>query len=62
MHISLTPRLEEMVRNKVGSGLYNNASEVIRAALRLMADADEERKERLKAARKAAKLEMKANQ
>lgn len=54
MHISLTPKLEEMVRNKVDSGLYNNASEVIRAALRLMADADEEHKERLKAVREAA--------
>ena len=54
VHISLTPKLEEMVRNKVDSGLYNNASEVIRAALRLMADADEEHKERLKAVREAA--------
>ena len=53
MHISLTPKLEKMVRNKVDSGLYNNASEVIRAALRLMADADEEHKERLKAFRDA---------
>lgn len=51
MHISLTPKLEEMVRNKVDSGLYNNASEVIRAALRLMADVDKERAERLKALR-----------
>ena len=60
VHISLTPKLEEMVRNKVDSGLYNNASEVIRAALRLMADADEEHKERLKAVREAAKFEVKA--
>ena len=36
MHISLTPKLEEMVRNKVDSGLYNNASELMREALRLM--------------------------
>ncbi|MAU40099.1 MAG: type II toxin-antitoxin system ParD family antitoxin [Kordiimonas sp.] len=47
MHISLTPKLEEMVRNKVDSGLYNNASEVIRAALRLMANEDKEHEERL---------------
>ncbi|MFD2263229.1 type II toxin-antitoxin system ParD family antitoxin [Lacibacterium aquatile] len=41
MHVSLTPKLEEMVREKVESGLYNNASEVIRDALRLMATQDE---------------------
>lgn len=35
MHISLTPELERTVRRKVESGLYNNASEVIREALRL---------------------------
>jgi antitoxin ParD1/3/4 len=36
MHISLTPELEAQVRAKVESGLYNNASEVIRDALRFM--------------------------
>lgn len=35
MHISLTPELEKAVKKKVESGLYNNASEVIREALRL---------------------------
>lgn len=52
MHVSLTPKLEEMVRQKVESGYYNNASEVIREALRLMAarDATEAQKlERLRA-------------
>jgi antitoxin ParD1/3/4 len=34
MHISLTPELESVVKRKVESGLYNNASEVIREALR----------------------------
>jgi len=34
MNISLTPELEKMVRERVESGLYNNASEVIREALR----------------------------
>ncbi len=34
MNISLTPELERAVKNKVASGLYNNASEVIREALR----------------------------
>lgn len=36
MHVSLTPALEEMIRRKVESGLYSDASEVIREALRLM--------------------------
>ena len=34
MHISLTPELENAVKSKVASGLYNNASEVICEALR----------------------------
>ncbi len=34
MHISLTPELESKVKQKVASGFYNNASEVIRDALR----------------------------
>ncbi len=34
MHVSLTERLDDYVRQKVASGLYNNASEVIREALR----------------------------
>lgn len=40
MNISLTPKLEEMVKAKVASGLYNNASEVVSEALRLMAVRD----------------------
>ena len=36
MHISLTDELESRVKAKVESGLYNNASEVIREALRFM--------------------------
>jgi len=36
MHVSLTPELEKIVKEKVATGLYNNASEVIREALRFM--------------------------
>lgn len=36
MNVSLTPELERIVKEKVASGLYNNASEVIREALRFM--------------------------
>ena len=36
MHISLTKELESIIKEKVGSGLYGNASEVVRDALRQM--------------------------
>ena len=36
MHVSLTPELEAIVKQRVESGLYNNASEVVREALRFM--------------------------
>ena len=40
MNVSLTPELEAFVDGKVGSGLYNNASEVIREGLRLLKEHD----------------------
>lgn len=40
MNVSLTPELEALVQAKVATGMYNNASEVIREALRLMKDRD----------------------
>ncbi|CAN8140863.1 antitoxin ParD1/3/4 [uncultured Thiomicrorhabdus sp.] len=36
MNISLTPELENRIKAKVATGLYNNASEVIREALRFV--------------------------
>ena len=36
MNISLTPELEKFVADRLGSGLYHSASEVIRDALRLL--------------------------
>ena len=36
LSVNLTDRLERLVREKVDSGLYNSASEVVREALRLM--------------------------
>ena len=47
MNISLTPQLEEMIRQKVDSGLYNSASEVVRDALRLMDEKDRMRATKL---------------
>jgi antitoxin ParD1/3/4 len=41
MNVSLTPELERLVHEKVSSGLYNSASEVVREALRLLQERDE---------------------
>ncbi len=40
MNVSLTPELENLVNEKVKSGLYNSASEVIRESLRLLKEQD----------------------
>ena len=40
MNISLTPELENLVQQKVQSGLYTSASKVVREALRLLNDRD----------------------
>jgi antitoxin ParD1/3/4 len=40
MNVSMTDRLAGYVRKKVKSGRYNNASEVVREALRRMEDED----------------------
>jgi len=42
MNVSLTSELEKYVRRKVASGLYNNASEVIREALRALLEREGE--------------------
>ncbi len=47
MNVSLTPELEEFVHQRVRSGRYTSASEVVREALRLLADRDELREFRL---------------
>ena len=42
MNVSLTPELEALVNEKVRSGLYHTASEVVREALRLLKNRDDE--------------------
>ena len=52
MNISLTPELERLVADKVKTGMYGSASEVVRAALRLLVEQDQLRRlrrEKLKA-------------
>lgn len=41
MNVSLTPELEKYVNEKVRSGRYNSASEVMRESLRLLQDHEE---------------------
>jgi antitoxin ParD1/3/4 len=47
MNVNLTPQLEELVREKVESGLYTSASEVVREALRLLQEQDHLKEARL---------------
>ena len=42
MNVSLTRELEDLVNEKVRSGLYQTASEVVREALRLLKLRDDE--------------------
>jgi antitoxin ParD1/3/4 len=46
MNVSLTPKLEGFVKAKVKTGDYNNASEVVREALRLLQREEEAIRER----------------
>ncbi len=47
MNVSLTPELEQLVTEKVESGRYTSASEVIREALRLLEEHDQLKQQRL---------------
>ncbi len=61
MHVSLTTKLTSCVKAKVESGLYNNASEVIREALRFM-DTHEEWIHEIKLAHLRDQLKVGADQ
>ena len=52
LNVSLTPQQETRVRERVASGEYVSASEVVRAALRLLDQQDELRKLKLEELRK----------
>jgi len=47
MNISLTPELERLVDDKVKSGRYASASEVIREGLRLLEEQEQLKQQRL---------------
>ena len=47
MNVSLTPDLERYIQEKVDAGRYRSSSEVVREALRLLEEKDQEREQRL---------------
>ncbi|MGD9890446.1 MAG: type II toxin-antitoxin system ParD family antitoxin [Dehalococcoidia bacterium] len=51
MNVSLTEEMEHFINERVASGRYRSASEVVREALRLMQEREEERQMRLNALR-----------
>jgi antitoxin ParD1/3/4 len=55
VNVSLTPELEELVQQKVQSGMYHTASEVIREGLRLLKEQDIIREMRLEELRREVK-------
>ena len=54
-NINLTEHLDQFVEENVSSGQYQNASEVVRDGLRLLAQRTEEDAQKLKALRRAAR-------
>ena len=50
-NVNLTPELDRFVSVKVEAGLYSNASEVMRAALRLLERDEREHEEKMAALR-----------
>jgi len=59
MNVSLTPQLEELIKKKLKSGLYNSASEVIREALRLLEEQDRLKEMKLEELRKEVRAGIK---
>ena len=56
MNISLPRQLEEWVDQRVQSGMYQSASEVLRAALRLLIEQEELKQIRVEAARRQVQV------
>ena len=54
-NINLTEHFDHFVQRQVSSGRYSNASEIVREALRLLEEQEQERQVKLKALRQAAK-------
>jgi antitoxin ParD1/3/4 len=54
-NINLTEHFDHFVEHQLSSGRYKNASEIVREALRLLEEQEQERNAKLKALRQAAK-------
>jgi antitoxin ParD1/3/4 len=54
-NINLTEYFDLFVKRQISSGRYSNASEIVREALRLLEEREQERDAKLKALRQAAK-------
>ncbi len=57
-NVNLTPELDAFIATRVKRGTYANASEVMRAALRLLERDEREQEEKLRALRAAIKRGM----
>ncbi len=55
-NINLTDHLDDFVEERVASGAYQNASEVVREGLRLLEQRDQENTLRLRRLREAAEV------
>jgi antitoxin ParD1/3/4 len=58
MNVSLTPELEQYVQDKVSSGAYYSASEVIREGLRMLQERDRLQEARLQQLRQEVQVGM----
>lgn len=56
MNISLTPELDSWVHEKVKSGFYNSASEVVRESLRFLREREQQKETMLKELRSELRL------
>lgn len=56
MNISLPPALEKFIQDKIGSGCYSTASEVVRDGLRLLQEQERFRQMRLEELRREVQI------
>lgn len=56
MNVSLTPELEKLVNDRVRSGMYSSASEVVREALRLLKEQEGFRQQKLEELRREIQI------
>jgi antitoxin ParD1/3/4 len=55
-NINLTPHFDAFIESQVTSGLYGNASEIVRDALRLLEEREQEKETKRRLLRKSSKV------